>query len=275
MKSTRGRFAPLLALPLGLCAVCSGQTVGPALVRPEAVQLQGAEYVIPEVIIGGEWTSTIRFTNEGKAAIPPTNVYLIDNNGNPMTATFQTTSGSVLTASSFSFFLGVGAIAEATFLGTSNTAFGHAIIACQATACGTPGIYGEVTLTNRNSTRPDFEAVFPFERPAGFQYMLFDGRNGLTTVLYLVNENTTTSQVSINMLDANNNILRTVNLTFPALSSQILTLHVIAPETIGIQGTLVIYGQNPTGVLVTATGLRINPSNSFTPLRAWIPAAGS
>ena len=240
--------------------------------HPDAIQLQSLEYVIPEVIIGGEWTSTLRFTNRGTKALPTTNVYLIDDAGNPMLATFQITDGSVLTASAFSVTLGVGGMVEGTFLGGSNTSFGHAIIGCSSAGCGTPGLYGEVALRNRNSTRPDFEAVFPFERPYTLQYMLFDGRNGLTTALYLVNESTTLTQIAIDVVDTNNRILRTVNLTFAGLSSQIQTLHVLAPETIGIQGTLVIRALSGAQAFITATGLRINPTNSFTPLRAFVPA---
>jgi hypothetical protein len=239
--------------------------------HPNAVQVQQSEYVIPELIIGGDWTSTIRFTNRGSKPVPTTNVYMVDSAGNDLKSTFQITNGGVITASTFSFSLPVGTMVEATFLGDV-TAFGHAIIdyCSSASGCGGSGVYGEVTLRDRNATRPDFESVFPFERPFALQYMLFDGRNGLTTVLYLVNENTTTSQVAIDIVNANNTVLRTVNLTFAGLSSQILTLHVLSPETIGIQGTLVIRGLN--GALMTATALRINPSNSFTPLRAFVPA---
>jgi len=132
------------------------------------------------------------------------------------------------------------------------------------------GLYGEVTLRNRNATRPDFESVFPIEEPFATQYMLFDGRNGLTTVLYLVNESTTANLISIDVIDANNRTLRTIPISFVAIGSQILTLHILAPETIGIQGTLRIRGQDSAS-LVTATGLRVNPSNSFTPLRAFAP----
>jgi hypothetical protein len=242
-----------------------------SIIRPEAIQLQGVEYVIPEVIIGGEWTSTIRITNRGEVPIPTTNVYFWDNNGNPMRATFQTTYGNIVTDSGFSITSAVGGMVEATFIGTSASQFGHATIGCSAIGCGTHGLYAEVTLRNRNSTRPDFESVFPTEMPYALQYMLFDGRNGLSTVLYVVNSSTAANLVSIDVFDTNNNFVRTIPLSFSSLSSQILTLAALAPETIGIQGTLVIRGQNATG-LVTVTGLRINPSNSFTPLRAFVPA---
>jgi hypothetical protein len=263
-SAARGQIiAPLL--PNG----SSASTALYARARPDAVQLQGFEYVIPSVIIGGEWTSTIRFTNRGTTPVPTTNVFLIDNAGNPMQATFQTTNGTVVTAASFTVNMPVGTMVEATFLGTENSQFGHAIIDCSSPSCSSPGMYGEVALRNRNSTRPDFEAVFPFERPSSVQYMLFDGRNGLTTLLYLVNEMTFSNQITLDIVDINNRIIRTVPIPSSILSSQILMLHALAPETIGIQGTLVIRAQSSSS-LVTAVGLRINPSNSFTPLRAFV-----
>jgi hypothetical protein len=269
---------------LGLPFVCGGQIIRPLSAesgsarlsiemraRPDAIQLQGLEWVIPELIIGGEWTSTIRLTNRGTKSIPTTNVFFVDNTGNPMQAAFRATDGSAVTGAGFSFSLGIGGLVEATFLGGASAAFGHAVIGCSVNGCGTPGLYGEVTLTNTNSTRPDFQSVFPLEEPFSLQYMLFDGRNGITTTLYLVNESTTPSGAAIDVFDTGNNLLGTANLVFGALSSQILTLHVLAPETIGIQGTLVIRSQSG-GALITATALQINPTNSFTPLRAFVPA---
>ena len=238
---------------------------------PQAIQLQGFEFVVPEVIIGGEWTTTIRLTNRGTAAIPATNVFFIDNNGNPMSATFQMTSGGIITDTGFSFSLGFGGIVEATFIGTSTTQFGFASIDCNANGCGTPGLYGEATLRNRNATRPDFESVFPLEYPASVQYMLFDGRAGVTTVLYLVNSAATAQTVSIDVVDVNNKLLRTVPIPMKSSASLILSLHGdLAPETVGIQGTLVI--RSASNLPVTVTGLRINPSNSFSSMRAFIPS---
>ncbi len=241
-------------------------------IRPQAVYQQAFESVFPELILGGEWTSVIKLTNRSSKAIPTTNVYFIDNLGNPMKTTFQTSSGNVTTDVGFSFSLQPGGIIEGTFFGGSSTVFGHALVAiCSSASACISGIYGEVTLRNRNSTRPDFESVFPLEQPTDLQYMLWDHRNGNTTVLYLVNENTTTTSVSLDYLNTANQLIRTLNVTLPSLGSQILTPHVLAPETIGLQGTLVIRGQNSSGALITATALRINPSNSFTPMRAFVP----
>lgn len=278
------RISSMLAYSLlSTCAVCRAQSVQPLsrdantktfrdATTPQALRLQSVEYVIPQLILGGEWTSTIKFLNLGSSNIPPTNVYFVDNTGKPMTATFQASGGSIVTDAGFSFFLNAGNMMEVTFVGGANTQFGHAIIGiCSASGC-TPGLYGEVTLRNHNATRPDFESVFPLEQPAPSQYMLFDGRNGNTTLLYLINETTAPSVVSIDVVNAANQLIRTVTVNMVADEAQLITLHVMAQETIGIQGKLVIRGQNSLGGFVTATALRINPSNSFTPMRAFVPA---
>lgn len=282
MKLYTSRFLTMALV--GACVVCNAQIIEPlsakADSRPtaaaphrEAIELQGIEYVVPELILGGEWTSTIKLTNQGNRSIPTTPVYFYDNFGNPLQATFQTTGGSVVTDVGFSFSLSVGSLLEVTFFGGRDTLFGHGIVGCPANGCGTPGLYGEVTLRNRNSTRPDFESVFPFEKPVPLQYMLFDGRNGFTMALYLSNENSTSSQIVLEVDDSLGRAVRTVTLTLGPLETQIQTLHVLSQETIGIQGTLVLQGRNSNGTaLITATGLRINPSNSFTPLRAFVPA---
>ena len=240
-------------------------------IEPRAVFQQSLEYVIPELILGGEWTSVIKLTNRSNIAIPPTSVYFVDNAGNPMTTTFQTSAGNPITDVGFSFILQPGGVIEGTFFGGTNTVFGHAIVAtCSGSTC-LSGLYAEVTLRNRNPTRPDFESVFPIEQPTALQYMLWDHRNGVSTTLYLVNENTSTTTVSLDFTNTANQEIRTVTITMPSLSSQILNLNAIVPETIGIQGTLAIRGQNSSGALVTATALRINPTNSFTPMRAFVP----
>jgi hypothetical protein len=238
--------------------------------KPAAVQLTGYEYSIPELIIGGEWTSTIKLTNQGTSTTPSTNVYFYDDQGFPLKASYQTSGGKVITDVGFNFSLPPGTVLETTFIGGSSTQFGHAVIDCNSGNCSMPGFYGDVTLRNRNSSRPDFESIFPFETPASLQYMLFDGRKGFTTTLYLVNESSNSTNISIDVVDSTDALLRTVVIPFSGLQSQILTLHSIAPESVGVLGSLTI--RTPSSkVVVTATGLRLTPSNSFTPLRAFVP----
>lgn len=249
---------------------------------PQAVFQQNLEFIVPELIIGGEWTSTIRLTNRGQSKITTRNVYFLDNNGNPMNATFQTvsctsascTTGSAVTSPGFFFFLDPGVIIELTFLGGANTQFGHAVvdICSNQPSCSSAGLYAEVTLRNSNSSRPDFESIFPLEEPTDSQYMLFDHRNGLQTLLYLVNENTTPTTISLNFYSPSNQLIGTSTFSMNSLTSQITNLNALVPSTNGLQGTIAIRGQNGSGALVTATALRINPTNSFTPIRAFVPS---
>ena len=214
--------------------------------------------------------------------MPSTNVYFVDNSGNDMTATFQTTTvlangttvlGKPITGPGFSVSLQPGSIIEIVFSGGAIAVFGQGIIDfCGTTAsCYSYGIYGQVTLTNTNSTRPNFQSIFPFEQPASLQYMLFDDRNGISTVLYLVNENTSSITASLQFLNAANQVIQTVSVPMVSLGSQILTLDAIAPAIIGLQGTLVI-NSGSSNLVLTATALQINPTNSFTPLRTFIPS---
>lgn len=255
--------------------------------QPRAVQQQSLEYVVPELIVGGEWTSVIRLTNRGSKPIPKTNAYFIDDSGHRMAASFQAVlcgvtcvPGNTLIDTGFTFFINPGGIVEATFSGGADTHFGHAEIdicgGVQGTGstCSSSGLYVEVLLRNRNATRPDFESVFPLEQPSDLQYMLWDHRNGASTVLYLVNTNSTATTVTLNFLNGANQVITSRTVALSPLGSQILTLPSIAPATIGFQGVLEIRGTNSTGQfpLITATALRINPSNSFTPVRAFVPS---
>jgi hypothetical protein len=283
------KFIPFAFLLFTTGIVCSGQGIGPTVsnsgtprFHSDAIQLQSTEWVVPELIIGGEWTSSIKFTNRGSVAIPPTNVYFWDNTGKPMMTTFQATNGQIITGTGFSFSLGVGAIVQGTFTGGASTAFGMATIACSALGCGTHGLYGEVTLRNHNAARPDFVVVFPLEMPSSGQYMLFDGTSTnvgpITTTLYVVNNSVSPATATMEVRDSNNNLVDSALFTFVGLGSQIQTLHVLCPGSIGVTGTLVfrVTSIDPlTGApsLITATALRIDPSGSFAPVRAWIPGS--
>lgn len=71
---------------------------------------------------------------------------------------------------------------------------------------------------------------------------------------------------------ANRPLIDTVELEMTD-GALILTPHAMVPETIAKHGTLIIRAENAEDPfpLVVATLLRINPSNSFTPVRAFTP----
>lgn len=244
-----------------------------------AVKQQTLEAVGPQFIVGGEWTTTVRFFNRGTRSIPVTNFYFLDNTGSPLMVTFQTVTtnfqgqmvkGDPVTGVGATVTLQPGIGIEGNFLSTAATAqYGHILLdACGASlGCSTAGLYGEVILKNRNSTRPDFESVFPFEQPASLQYIPFDHRDGFTTTLYLVSP-LSASTVTLDFRNLADRSIRTLTIPMLQSESKILSLHALAPETIGTLGTLVI---NSGTAFVVPTALRINPTNSFTPIRAFVP----
>lgn len=239
-----------------------------------ANDLNGLEAYIPELIVGGEWTAVLKLTNFGNMTLTTSSAFFVNNDGSPMSATFQTNSGQTVTGIGFSYTIPPGQTIEATFLGGSSTQFGHAFIpplAC--TASVTCRLYAEVILRNRNPTRPDFESVFPLETPAPVQSLMFDHRGGNSTVLYLVNANTSTTAVAVDLLNPQGQLVKRLEFSMGASTSRIETVHALAPETLGQHGVMVVRAANSVAPLpqVVATALRINPSNSFTPLRAYVP----
>jgi hypothetical protein len=264
---TKARIGPLSEQP--------GRTVEAirAAVERQGVYQTGAEYVIPQLIVGGEWNTSLRLTNRGTASITAGRALFMDNAGKPINMTVQSSTGVPTMAAGLQFALPPGTMIEVPFVSGTDAVFGHVLIdpaSCPpATACS---LYAEATLRNRNSTRPDFESVFPAEQPTDLQYMLFDHRSGFSTVLYLINLNTTPTTVDLEFRGTGNQLIQSATVTLQSAETQILSPHALAPDTIGQQGTMIIRGTNAaTRALIAATGLRIIPSNSFTPLRAFVP----
>jgi hypothetical protein len=264
---TKARIGPLPEQP--------GRTVEAirAAVERQAVYQTGAEYVIPQLIVGGEWSTSIRLTNRGALPITAGRAAFVDNTGKSMSLTVQSPSGTPQTVAGFAFTLQPGGIVEVNLPSDTGNAFGYVLIdpaSCPPTAACS--LYGEVVLRNRNSTRPDFESLFPSELPTDLQYMLFDHRNGFSTVLYLINSNSTPTTVELEFRGTGNQLIQSASVSLQSGEAQIVSPHALAPDTIGQLGTMVIRGTNAaTRALVVVTGLRINPSNSFTPLRAFVP----
>ncbi len=239
-----------------------------------AAYLTGAEYIVPQLIVGGEWNSTLRLVNNGSAQITPHNAYFLDSEGRPMLVTFLTTTGQgYVTQTAFKFFIAPGQMIEVPFSGGGDTQYGQIVI--DPTACPVQSacsLYGEIVLRNSNPTRPDFESVFPLEAPASNQYLLWDHRAGFATTLYLANANNSPTTVTLDFRDPLGSQIVSDIIYLPAAGSRIVYLDVWAPETLGYNGTMLIRASNSYGEvpLVTATALRINPSNSFTPLRTYV-----
>src|SRR4051812_41973529 len=123
-----GHFRPLMNGPLS--------QVLPSAARSPYKLLKG---IFPELIVGGEWTSTIKLVNRGASEIAATNLFFVDSSGNLATLTLQVSApdsagrlvkGAVLTSSAVSFSLLPGNAIEATFVGTTDVKFGHIFVGC-------------------------------------------------------------------------------------------------------------------------------------------------
>lgn len=276
-------LAPALVVAEGseIAKIQRANGPGGAAGIPYAIQQQSAEYVVPALIIGGEWTSSIKVLNLSGKTMPLTTLYFVDQNGAPLSATFQESTtlsdgtflpGKTVTDTAASITLISGAMIEATFFGGSTAQFGHAFFGFCATSsnCSSAGIFAEVLLRNHNDLRPDFESIFPLEQPAASQYMLWDSRGGFSNVIYLVNHNVVADTAQLDMYSSSAQLIQSISVRLPGLGTQFFTLSALASAIQGQQGTMVIHGPNANS-LFTVIGLRINPSNSFTPERAFIP----
>jgi len=242
--------------------------------RREANYQVGYEFILPEFIVGGEWTSTIRFTNKGSVPIVDAEVLLIDNLGQPLFATFTTyPDNQLVTDSGFLVTLPDKGVLEVNFQGGGPTQYGYVWV--DTTACPLEAdcsLYAEVALKNSHPSRPDLESVFPLEEPASEQYFLWDHRGGFSTTLYLVSANLTPNDVELEFRDSDDNLIDIVYLSMYD-ETLILIPHARVPATLGKYGTLIIRATNMEDEvpLIVATALRINPTNSFTPMRAFVP----
>ena len=115
------------------CLICSAQEVrtlseqSARVDKPKAIQIQGTEYVIPELIIGAKGLP-YKIMNRGTNAIPVTNVLFYDDAGNPMRAMYQISNGNIIADTRFSFSLPTGTMLEATFTAGIAPGVGHGVI---------------------------------------------------------------------------------------------------------------------------------------------------
>ena len=260
-------------------AVAAGRAAGKSSVEARAASRQqwardaevlaSGEAYLPEFIIGGEWTTTLTITNLGTETAQNLTGYLVDNNGFPLTATING-EGSVVIDDAFILNVDPGVVFEIQFSLGDGQGYGHIYlppVMCGSADCA---IQAQVALKNSNPTRPDFESVFYLSAPETDQAMLYDHRGGFSTTLYLVNAKQNATTVRLTMQDDLGNVIGTQDIDMAAEATQLITLHAMFPDSIGHYGLLIVKDmgnpENLGGILTTA--VRINPTNSFTPLQA-------
>ncbi len=122
-----------------------------------------------------------------------------------------------------------------------------------------------VTLKNRNSTRPDFEAVLPAKEAVSHTALLVDNRKDNETVLMLVNDSTFLSPISFKVVckDSKGTTVLIDQITMSQNASLIFNLKERWPS---LQDFVVRVEFSSSTATVVLTAIRINPTNSFTPI---------
>lgn len=233
----------------------------------EARPLNSRQDRLAQLIVGGEWSATLTIVNLGTANTPVIPVFFLDNKGAAFPVRISGDLAEPTTAPSLMYTLIPGATLQFNLESPdAETHFGHVFLPtfnCDNLDCI---IYGEIVLKNSNESRPDFESVFSLEDGAASQSMLWDHRGGFYTVLYIVNAGIFDTTAQLQVFDEFGDLITGVDdLSLAVGAAAIVQLHAERPETLNHYGHLRIDAAAPNHELLV-TSLRVNPSNSFTPV---------
>lgn len=233
--------------------------------------LFGLEDSLPQLVVGGEWTAILKVTNLGPESLTTAEAFFTDDSGNPLPLRG---GGDVdFEGSSYAFSLIGFAVLEIQLEALDDATHLGWIFLENPDECLSGDVncrlYAEITLKNSHPSRPDFESVFPMDSPSSYQMLLFDHRDGYSTYLYVVNWDTAPAFPEIQIYDDFGELIATIeDITLPPEGSTLINLHVEVPETLGHYGAIVV--TSPDGEdLFLVTALRLNPTNSFTPVRGF------
>lgn len=231
-------------------------------------RLSSVNETIPQVIFGGEWTTRITFVNTRGTAV-----------GFPLQ--FYGTSGQMLNvplvgispvASTYTVSIPAGGqVTVETAYAPGNptvTGSGYADVPCQVQpddACGR--VAGIITLRNRNSTRPDFEAVSSLRSGTKLALLPFDNSVGHQTVIMLTSDTRfSTLTITAAIRNSAGERVHLDQFTIAPRGTMLFNLAEKWPQSSAIRGTVEFTSPN-YGLIVTA--LRLNPSNSFASIEAF------
>lgn len=235
--------------------------------RKGASYLSSSDETIPQIIFGGEWSTKLTFTNLRSTTVDvPVAFYGAD--GRALAVPFIGRP----TGTSQRVTIPAGGQVTLETQSTSNsstTGWGEADIPCTGSSdsCGQVAIMS--TLRNRNSTRPDFEAVFHARSSGDKAILPIDNSAGHSTVLMIVNDSSfRTETITVAFRDQSGARVHLDQFTLPIRGTILVNVAEKWPVAASLIGTADFTAQNSSMVL---TALRINPTNSFTPIEAFEP----
>jgi hypothetical protein len=228
---------------------------------------------IPQVIFGGEWSTTLLFGNLNDV---PVQVPL----------TFYDGAGGVVIAVPIT---GVGLVNDHVITvpahgtarveiadpaaGAATLGWAYADIPCNSASATCGNVFGQVILRNRNPTRPDFESTYRFTETDRRRVMFLDQRDFFQTVGVIIlpkrfPTETAAQTITMRIFNEQGQQILLEQWQMAPGTSRLINYVTEYPQTVGVRGYIEVEG---TLINILFTGIRINPSNAFTPMQSYAP----
>ncbi len=228
---------------------------------------------IPQVIFGGEWTTTVVLMNTNGSPVEVEISFWNGADGQALAVPVEGVSGR---ASKHKVTIPANGLSQLNIsdrtTNTATLAWGKADIPCSLSAtCG--GVAGEVILRNSNPTRPDFESTYRLVDDGRHLIMLYDQRDFFQTVAVVVETgflsfNNNPVAVTLAFRDEAGQRIHLDQFDMRPRTMRLINFAAAYPQTVNRRGTMEV--STAQGYLVLS-GIRINPTNAFTALESFEP----
>ncbi len=235
--------------------------------------ISASDRYVPELIFGGEWTTTLMFGNLNDL---PVQVPLTFYNGAGGAVIAAPIVGVglrddyVVTVPAHGFARVEIADPDAT---SATLGWAYADIPCNSASATCGDVFGQVVLRNRNPTRPDFESTYRFNETDRRRVMFLDQRDFFQTVGVIIlpkrfPTETAPQTIHMRIYDEQGTPILTEDMQMGPGTSRLINFATDYPQTIGVRGYIEVEGEL---INILFTGIRINPSNAFTPMQSYAP----
>jgi hypothetical protein len=220
--------------------------------------------VLPDVVDGGGWQSTIVLTNMSASPASATLSFNSDTTGGgtqPWTPAFleaASTAGLVLNGGSSMFLHTPGTAATLTQ--------GWGLVNADA------GIVAYVVFTNRVPGRQDQDATAPAVAASNDVLLPYDDSNGFATAVAVVNPSTAPLTISVGFRTTTGGVYQSALPAVPPLGHMTFALAQTFPVIAGHEGLAEFYNATSNFTLIS---LRFNPTNSSTAAPAFFQSGAA
>ncbi len=245
----------LITALLGAGLMLGAADSGP---KPKQVLVFPGDDVIPHVVGGGPWTTSITLVNLGTVQAN-LNVWFYGDDGSDQNFTVEgigSTSGVAVT-------LPVGNSITINTLGGPSIPEAQGWAQLELADPNAMTVGGMAVFKQVIEGRPDFEAVVSIDSSVLVDRMAFpfDDTGGFTTCYALVNPTDWFSTVYVTVRDEDANTIASGTLTFNGYTHQAFVLKEMFAATEGKRGTIEFY---TPAAYMAGLGLRFNDTGAFT-----------